>query len=699
MTATLSGTVQSLAQRRGVHLAPNWASRLDEAVYNADDAGAVEALCKALNWPAPRHLSQRPRANVFPFLIHNADTGWVLAEQWENADHIRVIGKDGVSHLRWSDELVAVDVVFPASGQRIALGTGALGIVRSAIMRRKRMLAEVALATVTVNVIALAVSIYSMQVYDRVIPSNGFSTLSVLTAGVMLALFIDFLTRNARAFLLDSEAAAIDAELSEYFFQRMQSVRLDAQGGGIGTMAAQMRGLEQVRSVLSAASVFVLADLPFVLVFVLVMAAIGGAISLVPLVIFPVSIALALLFSRLIRADTEQTQVTSNRKNGLLVEALDGAETIKANLGGWHMLAKWNNLVDDVNAHDLRVRRLSNLASSTFGLLSQISYVAIVAWGAYRIVDGEITTGGVIACSIIGGRITGPLVAALPGLIVQWGYARSSIAALDQLIQAPSDHPEDQQKLRIANTAGALRVDNMVFIHPGTRSGVGVPRLDIRPGERVGLIGPIGSGKSTFLRLLSGLYAPQQGAVFLDGMEIRQIADDELRRHICYLPQDYRLLGGTLRENLCLGLPDPRDEILIDAATRTGLVDLIKAHPKGLELPISEDGRGLSGGQRALVGLTRALLARPCILLLDEPTAGLDGESEARVLNALNSVLQPDTTLLIVTHKMQLTAMVQRLVVMKGGTVVLDGPRKDVLSKLTPRSEPASKPEQNAEKV
>lgn len=680
MTLPHLDMIEALARRRGVRLAPDWAATAPPDL-DFDDPAAIERLTAALGWPAARRVRTKPRANAFPLLIFTPGSGWALAEQWETKATIRALALDGVVEVAWNKQCLLYDIGFPAMAEQQDIPR-ARGIFWSAIMRRKHVLAEAIIATVVINVLALATSLYSMQVYDRVIPRGGFSTLWVLTAGVGFAMLIDFLMRVTRALMVGREAMAIDAEVSEYFFDRMQAVRLDTRPPGVGTMAAQLRGLEQVRQLFSSASIFVMADLPFALLFLVVMAAIGGVVAIVPLVVFALSLLLAILFSRAIREHTDRTQVTGNRKNGLLVEALDASETIKANRGGWHMLAAWNNLIDAVHRHELQVQRWSTFASQTFAFMQQISYVGIIVWGAYRVNVGDMTMGGLIACTIISGRINGPLVASLPGFVVQWGYARSSLQALDRLLEMPSDQPIDQEKIRLDNVKARLEVENIVFAHGDSRFGLMVPKLEISPGERIGIIGSVGAGKSTLLRVLAGLVPPQNGHVLLDGIALDQIAEDDLRREICYFPQDYRLVSGTLRDNLTLGLPACPDHVLIEAASRTGLDDLIKTHPKGLDLPIFEGGGGLSGGQRTMVGLARVFLLRPRFLLLDEPTSNLDQENEARVLDFLAKESGPDMSVIIVTHKLQFLGAMSRLLVMQGGRIALDGPTASVIQQL-----------------
>ncbi|MCF8472956.1 MAG: peptidase domain-containing ABC transporter [Sphingomonadaceae bacterium] len=681
MTAPMLDLIAAYARRRSVPLGPDWAFNLPKDV-SLLGGNALGDLCDALGWEAAR-FKGKPRAHQLPALVFDADLGWAIAESWINNTHIRLASSSGPAELKWSKELSFWEIIFPGQ-TRINETKQAVDVFWSAILRRKSMIIDATVATVVINLIALVTSIYSMQVYDRVIPRAGFDTLLVLTGGMVFALIVDMLIRNTRSMMIDREAGAIDGEVSEYFYARMQAVRLDARPRSVGTMAAQLRGTEQVRSLLSSASLFVLADLPFALLFMAVMAWLGGIVALVPLLAFPAALVLAGLMARFIKGDTAAAQVSGNRKNGQLVEALDAAETIKANLGGWHMLARWNRLVDEVHLHDLKVKRWSAFSGSGFSLIQQLAYVGVVCLGAFEVAKGNMTMGGVIACSILSGRVNGPLVASLPTLIVQWGYARSSLAALDAVLAMPSDQPDDRQMVRQSNILGQLSLENVKFAHQGSRQGMSLPAVKIAPGERIGIIGPVGSGKSTLLKLMAGLYAPQEGHVLLNGVDVRQIAEDDLRRQVCYFPQDYRLITGTLRDNVTLGLPVPNDETLLEAASKTGLAEVIRNHPLGLDLPISEGGNGLSGGQRVQVGLTRLLLAQPKLLLLDEPTANLDQESEARVLQAILQSIGPDCTLIFVTHKMQLVGLVQRLIVVSNGTIAMDGPTQAVLEKLKP---------------
>ncbi|GAA0732360.1 ATP-binding cassette domain-containing protein [Sphingomonas japonica] len=677
MSDRLTDLIGELARASGVNLSPHWRDGLGGGV--GDDRDALARLCSEIGWAPPEVLDRRPRANALPALMFAQDGGWAIAEQWEGRDLLRVRTEAGVETRAHDDSMRFFRVAFP-DAMRGGKPMRASAVFRQALLNRKSAIVTALVATVVVNLIALATSLYSMQVYDRVIPRSGYATLWVLTVGVVVALLLDFLLRTTRALLMDREAQDIDAEVSEFFFARAQAVRLDARSGGVGTMAAQLRGLEQVRSLYSSASLFLLADFPFAIFFLFVIWALGGIIVLVPLVIFPISITLALILSRLIRSGTEAAQVTGNRKNGLLVESFDAAETVKANRGGWYMLSRWNALIEAVQASETPVRKWQAVASSVFQTLQQIGYVGLIAFGAVEVSKGNMTTGGLVAAAIIGGRVNGPLMAQLPGMIVSWGYARSSLKLLDGILAQPQDHPAGG--LRPDAIRPAIRFDRVEFAYMGTKETLSIPTLSIAAGEKVGLIGGIGSGKTTLLRMMAGLYAARHGQVTLGGLDMSQVAEDILRQAVGYLPQDVRLVNGTLRDNLLMGLADPGDAAILEAAEKTGLVRLISAHPMGLDLPISEGGRGLSGGQRTLTGITRMLIAQPSLWLLDEPSSNLDQNTETSVMRAVMDRIDEGHTLVLVTHKMSLLSMVDRVIVMGNGRITLDGPTREVIARL-----------------
>lgn len=550
-----------------------------------------------------------------------------------------------------------------------------------AILLRRRVFIEAVVATALVSVIGLASSLYSMQVYDRVVPTQGYSTLWVLTVGVLVAICLELVVKQVRAVMVDRVCKVIDQQLSGLFFDRAMAIRMEARPNTVGTFAAQIRQFETVRNFMTSSTLFILADLPFALVFVVVIAAIAGNLALIPLAFLFVSVVTALMFRGTLERLTGAHMLESNQKNGLLIESIDGVESVKAASGEWKMLDRWQRLTATVAEGELQIRSLAVLASNLTQALQQLSYVGLVAGGVHAIGAGSMTMGGLIACTIISGRALTPF-AQISGFIVQWQMAKAALKGLDQLVELPTDGPIDGRPLIPDHCAGELTLTEVKFSYRDGRTGFVAPSLQFKPGERVAVLGAVGSGKSTLIKVLSGLFRPGEGRVLLDGTDIALLAPEFVREHVGYLPQDVRLFQGSVRDNLTMGLASPSDSQVLAAARLTGLDASVGANPKGFGLEIAEGGRGLSGGQRQLVGLTRLLIARPRILLLDEPTASMDGEMEVRVMRAILGALDPQGLAVVVTHKTAVLQYVSRVIVMDRGRIVMDGPRDAVLSAL-----------------
>lgn len=552
-----------------------------------------------------------------------------------------------------------------------------------AIRKRRRVFFDGVIATMIISLLALVTSIYSMQVYDRVVPTKGYATLWVLTVGALIAIALEFLLKQVRAHMIDRASKAIDQELSGVFFGKALSIRMDARPDTVGTFASQIRHFESVRNFLTSSSLFILADAPFALFFIGVMAMIAGPVALVPLCMLPVAIFTGLYFRAPIEKLTGENMLDSNRKNGLLIESVDGIESIKAAGGEWKMEDRYRELTNSIAASDLQLKTLTARATNLAQGIQQLNYIALIAVGAYAITNGDLTMGGLIACSIISGRALAP-IGQIPQLIVQWKHAKMALRSLDAIMAMPSDRDAGQRLVVPESCGGQLRMDQAVFAYRDDKSTLEIPALTIQPGDRIAVLGSVGSGKSTLIKMLSGLYKPKSGSVFLDGVEMNHLAPAFLREHVGYLPQDVRLFNGSLRDNLTLGLPTPSDGLILRAAALTGLDQIIQNHPKGLELEIAEGGRGLSGGQRQLVGLTRLLLAQPKILLLDEPSASMDTRMEARVMQHLFQEIAPSSVVVVVTHKTGLLEHVNRVIVVDKGRIVADGPRDRIMTRSQP---------------
>jgi ATP-binding cassette subfamily C protein LapB len=619
--------------------------------------------------------------DLLPLMVFHPEKGWGVAEVVDARGGL-VVGHGQGQQVLWPmSELSHITAFYlPAAALTQANSTWAL--IGGALARHRKTLVHAGIVTALVNIISLVVSLYSMQIYDRVIPTSGTSTLVVLTVGAALALLFEFGLKLLRGHAIDQTSALVDTKVSRHLVSRLLGTRLDVRPAQVGTLAAQIKGFDYVRNLMASGTLFLAVDLPFGLLFLAVIAMLGGLTVLPSLVVAALSVVLGLHAAHRVQKLSEKSVIDSNRKNGVLVEAIESAETLKASRGEWRLLRRWNDLVEDVAITDLALRNHNATTNYTVTLLQGLGYVAMIATGAILAMQGELTTGALMACSILNGRAISPLLQ-LPSLLVQWSQAQASVKMLDRMLALPADAAPDSEQITPEYTYGELRVDQLRFGYANAPA----PSLHlsnalhIRPSERVGILGEIGSGKSTLLKLLAGLYQPQGGTAQLDGVDLKHINPDYLRHALGYLAQDYCLVGGSLRDNLTLGLADPGDAALMEACQATGLGQLVKRHPKGLALPISEGGRGVSGGQRQLIGLTRLLLANAPVWLLDEPTASLDTNTEALVLKTLQQRCE-GRTLIIVTHKQSLLPLFDRLIVVTQGRVVLDGPRDAVLARL-----------------
>jgi ATP-binding cassette subfamily C protein LapB len=616
-----------------------------------------------------------------PYMVYHPEAGWGVAEVLDGRGGLVVADGRGEQSV-WDEAQRRHMQAFHLPTPEKKESRSAWAMIRASLMRHRKTLVHAAIASGLVNILTLFISIYSMQVYDKVIPTQGVSTLIVLTAGVAIASTFEFGLRWLRGHAIDRVGALVDTDVSRQLVVRLLSSRLDARPQQVGTLAAQIKGFDSVRGLMTSGTMFFAVDLPFSLLFIGVIALLGGWAVVPTLVVVALSLVLGLRASKKVHALSAKSVEDSNRKTGALVEAIESGETLKANRGEWRMLRRWNYLVEEVAITDLHLRNHNSEVTYWVTLLQSVGYVAMVATGAVLAMSGDMTTGGLMACSILNGRAVAPLMQ-LPSLFVQWSQTKASIKMLDRVLELPSDAAEHSEQLVPEITRGELRAEELRFGYESSPNPSVVLQqpLVIHPGERIGILGEIGSGKSTLLKLLSGLYAPQGGKIRLDGLDLAHHHPDYLRDVLGYLAQDYRLVGGTLRDNLTLGLADPGDAELLEACQATGLIHLVNSHPKGLALQISEGGRGVSGGQRQLIGLTRLLLGDAPIWLLDEPTASLDGATEAAVLRSLQQ-RSVGRSLIVVTHKQNLLPLFDRLLVMVSGRIALDGPRDAVLQHL-----------------
>lgn len=642
----------------------------------------VVAVLKDIGVNDMPEVLEQPDAAFLPLLAYRSDLGWGVIDSqtpqrsWnfrQDSGHVptRADELSLILRLRLKDDHIK---------QRRSTFSE---LLKSDLGNYKGILFEAIMATFLINMLALAVSLFSMQVYDRVIPTRSEYTLIILASGVFLVILFEAFMKFSRSRIMDKVVVGLDQYLSREVFQRLLKVRIDQMPGSVGSMAAQLRGYEQVRSFFTASTLFGLVDLPMTIIFITLMAIIGSPlVAIVPVVAAAIAIVLGLSARRRIDAIAAEGATASYYKTGLLVEAVEGVETIKAGAGSWKFLSRWLDVMTVTIKNDLNMKHSNDNLTYLTQMLQQISYVGIVIMGSFVVISGDMTMGGLIACSILGGRVLAPVMM-LPNLLVQYSHAKAAKLNIETLFSLEQDNHGVAYPLSPSRIKGFYQCENLVFNYQGNdRPAVSIQKLTIRQGERIAILGSIGSGKSTLLKILAGLYAPTTGRVLLDGLDIHQISRETLSERLGYLQQDHRLFQGTLRENLLIGMAAPNDDVMQEVLMKTGLIDLVSSHSSGLDLPISEGGRGLSGGQKQLVAFTRLLLTKPNVFLLDEPTASMDNRQEQRCIQVLKQELTDGQTFIVSTHKTALLELVDRLIIMDNQRIIMDGPKQAVLDEL-----------------
>lgn len=560
------------------------------------------------------------------------------------------------------------------------------------IKAKKSAIRDAIFGTITMNLLALGTAMYSMQVYDRVVPSQSNSTLIVLTLGVLIAIAFEFVIKQQRSKLIDQTFKDVDIQLSSIFFNKALGIRLDARPKNVGTFISELRQFETVRGFMTSSTLFVLADAPFAIFFAIFMMFVGGILGVIPLVFVVIMLIVGFYMSSKLQDTNKKLIEENNRKNGFLIESMDGIESIKAAAAESQLLHTWQKINGAQSVRELFHRDVSNTTTFAASTIQQFAYILTVATGAMMIHNNQLTMGGLIGCTILSGRILAPL-SQIPQLLVQWSQIKNSLASLNNIMSLPSDTDNHDKAILPESIANEIRLENIKFGYESKQVTLDISQLKVSNGEFIAILGKVGSGKSTLLKLLANLYSPQEGTIRLGNIDSAQLPAGLVRKKIGYLPQDTRLIRGTLRDNITLGLPYASDSAVLSAAQKVGLDRLIQSHPLGINLPISEGGMGLSGGQKQMVVLARLFLAEPDFLLLDEPTASLDGELENLVIRNLVAFMNQNKTIVAVTHKPSLVKFATRVMIVENGKIIEDGPKTIVLNKL---KEKFSRPEQEA---
>ncbi|MGK5004458.1 type I secretion system permease/ATPase [Janthinobacterium sp. LB2P70] len=533
------------------------------------------------------------------------------------------------------------------------------------------------LGTLVLNIIGALVPFYAMAVYDRVIPNNATSSLWVLTIAVVVLTGFELALRLLRGELVETASRRMDVALSSNIFAQCLRLRAASRPASGGTLANTVRDFESVREFFASTTLTTLGDLPFLLLFLLVIALVGGWLVLVPLAVIPILLLVAFASRAALARHVAASMQESAQRTAHLFETMNGLDTIKALGAETWSRRKWESLTVAIAANSVETREIVSRVNYINTAVLALSGVAVVATGALLMGEHLLTLGQIIAASMLTGRALAP-VSQIAGLIMRWEQTKLSYHALNKIMEAPTD--DDAASLQAPPLSGRIEFRDVGFAYPNSPPLLDKLNLHIRPGERVGVIGKLGSGKSTLLRLLLNQYGPQSGSVLFDDLASTQLEPLSLRRQIGYVPQDVTLFHGTLRENIELGRSQPDDASLLDAIRLACLDDIITQLPNGVATEVGERGERLSGGQRQAVAMARALLAKPPMLLLDEPSSMFDPATEQRLIGRLRTL--KDTTIVLVTHRMAMLALVDRLIVFDKGRIVADGPRDEVMRVL-----------------
>lgn len=537
------------------------------------------------------------------------------------------------------------------------------------------------LASILINLFVLATPLFTMNVYDRVIPNNAQETLLVFTIGIIFVFFIDASLKFLRSYFLEIAGKKSDIIMSSIIFEKVIDLKLQEHPSSVGSFSNNLKSFDSIRSFLTNATLSVLIDFPFSLLFLAVIFYIAGIIVLVPIVIILLIVIYALLIRKPLQKSIESTYEASAKKNGILVESLHNIETIKVHGLSSNVQYDWEESTGEIANKSLKSRILSSSIPTVTGLFSGLNTVLIIVIGVYQIQNFELTMGGLIAAMILSGRAIAPM-GQIAALISNFEDAKTSYKMLDEIVNKPLERPLAKEFVKRPSLKGNIEFKNVSFKYPDSQYyALDDVSFTIKEGEKVAFIGKIGSGKSTIAKLILKLYEPESGSILIDGIDISQIDPVDIRKSMGYVPQDINLFRGTIKNNILGPYRFIDDQWLLQCSKIATTDDFVKLHPMGYDMQIGERGLGLSGGQRQSVGIARALISEADVYLFDEPTNAMDQSTESKVLNNLKENIE-DKTLILVTQKMNMLDLTSRIIVMNQGKKVLDGKKQDVIKSL-----------------
>lgn len=551
----------------------------------------------------------------------------------------------------------------------------------SVLNEHRHLYRDVLLTALLINFFALISPLFVMNVYDRVVPNHATDTLWVLAIGMLIAMSADFVLRMMRAWFVDLAASRVDVTLSATIMERVLGMKLSERPASVGSFASGLQSFESIRNFISSATILALVDLPFVLLFLVVVLLISWPL------IFPIliGVAVVMIYTAAVQHKmhllSENSMQASAQRNATLVESLTSMETLKTLGAEGRMQAIWEKSTLLVSRVGVKMRLLSgSVTTSTLWVQQAVSVVMIIV-GVYQIIEGNLTQGGLIAAYMLSSRIMAP-IAQTSALLMQYHNAATALQSLTAIMEKPVERPAGAQWISRPRLQGAIEFKNVTFKYPqDDREVLRGVSFAIQPGERVAILGRNGSGKTTLEKMIAGLYEPTTGTVLIDGIDIRQLDPAELRRNIGYVAQDVNLFFGSLRDNIAMSATNATDEAILEAVRLSGLTEFVNLHPMGLAMPVGEHGQLLSGGQRQAVSVARALLNDPPVLLMDEPTGAMDHTSEEEFKRNI-AQYAAKKTLLVITHRTSLLELVNRIIVIDGGKIVADGAKEQVVEAL-----------------
>jgi ATP-binding cassette subfamily C protein LapB len=544
---------------------------------------------------------------------------------------------------------------------------------------------HVAIAAFIVNMLALAAPLFTMSVYDRVIPNGAIPSLVALGIGLGLAIAFDFLLKVVRSRIIDLTGKKIDVVLAANIFEHVMSVKMDKRPPSVGILANQMRDFDSVREFFTSGAVVSATDMVFAILFVAILFIIAGPLAWIPLGMLPIMIGVGLLIQRPLDRAMRRLQAESAARHGILVESLSGIETVRAVAGESRVQAVWERSVAATARSSEDVQFWSSLALTSASVATQLCSLLLVVFGVFLILDGKLSVGALVAANMLSGRVLGP-IAGIAAVMTRATQTSSALRSIDRLMGLERERPPEKIYVTREIKQGRIEFKNVSFSYPGSPAkALDDISFHVKPGEKIGIIGRVGSGKTTVGRLATAFYPPTEGSILVDGVDIRQYDPADLRAGIGFVLQDVDLFYGKLRDNITLGKPAATDEEVLEAARLSGVETFIAGHPQGYEMMISEGGRSLSGGQKQAIGLARVLIRKPRVLFLDEPTAHFDVRSEAEFLERLKTLAKGEMTIIVSTHRPSLLSLVDRILVFDNGKIVADGPANQILTRLRPQ--------------